>query len=365
MINNNKKKKVIIFNPSIEDGGVEKNLYIIANYLVKKKVQIDLISSDISKKNKFHSKINFIHSNYFVKKNSSRYIKYISCLVTLIKKIYKDRKCLILAFQANIYAIIICWLLNIKIIARLNTAPQGWDHNYLKNKIYSYFIKKADIVVVNSSYFKKEVDKRYDINSLLIHNPFEFSKIKKLSLKKIKYNFDKNKTNLINVGRMTEQKDQMTLIKSLTKIHNKDKVMLTIIGKGTKKKELIEFAKNNNLEENVNFLNYQNNPYPYINAADIFVLSSKFEGSPNVLIEAQIFNKYIFSTNCPTGPKEILKNYKKSKLFNVGDYKKLAILINNFKKKTFIKNNYFFPGLKKYDKEYNCKKYLNIIQNLN
>jgi hypothetical protein len=132
-----------------------------------------------------------------------------------------------------------------------------------------------------------------------------------------------------------------------------------------KKNKLIRFVKENNLEKNVKFFSYKNNPYPYIKAADVFVLSSKYEGSPNVLIEAQILNKYIFSTDCPTGPKEILKNYKKSKLFNVGDFNRLTILISNFRKKNFVKGNYFFPGLKKYRKEYNCRKYLKAIQNLN
>ena len=362
---NNNKKKIIIFNPSIEGGGVEKNLYIIANYLAKKKINIDLISSDFNKKNKFLSQINFIHSNIFIHKNSGRYLKYLSCLISLVKNIYKDRNCIVFSFQANIYATIICWLLNTKIIARLNTAPQGWDHNYFKSKIYSYFIKKVDIAIVNSEIFKREVDKRYNINSILIHNPFEFFKIKNLSKKKIKYNFDPKKINLINVGRMTEQKDQITLLKSLTKIKNKERVTLSIIGKGQKKNELISFVKKNNLEKNVKFFNYKNNPYPYIKGADVFVLSSKYEGSPNVLVEAQILNKYIFSTNCPTGPKEILRNYKKGKLFNVGDFNKLAILIANFRKKKTIKDNYFYSGLEKYRKEYNCKKYLEAIQSLN
>ena len=79
------------------------------------------------------------------------------------------------------------------------------------------------------------------------------------------------------------------------------------------------------------------NPYKYFKDTDIFVLSSKFEGLPNVLLEAQFFKKFIISSNCPTGPKEILLNGKAGELFDVGNYKKLSKIILNYNKK-IIKN---------------------------
>jgi len=358
------KKKIIIFNPSIEDGGVEKNLYIIANYLTNNNFKVDLISSDFSKKNRFVAGVNFIHSNLFVKKNSGRYSKYLSCLITLIGQIMICRNSTVLSFQANIYTIIVCYLFRIKVIARLNTAPQGWDHNLIKSKIYSFFIKKANTTIVNSVAFKSVVKSRYNLNSVLIHNPFEFKKIEKLSNYALKYNFDKKKINLINVGRLTDQKDQMTLIKSLTKIRNKKKIHLTIIGKGQNEHKLKKYVKENNLKSIVSFLGYQINPFPYIKKADVFVLSSRYEGSPNVLIEAQFLNKYIISTDCPTGPKEILKNYKNSKLFKIGNSNKLADIIDNLKKNKNKKRINFFRGLHKYKVDNSCRDYVRVIRNL-
>ena len=99
--------------------------------------------------------------------------------------------------------------------------------------------------------------------------------------------------------------------------------------------------------------------------ADVFILSSKYEGSPNVLIEAQILNKHIFSTDCPTGPKEILKNYKKGKLFKVQNYNQLTKLILNFRKKPISKKDTFFDRLKKYEGKYNCNKYFHLIKKMN
>jgi glycosyltransferase involved in cell wall biosynthesis len=169
---------------------------------------------------------------------------------------------------------------------------------------------------------------------------------------------------LISVGRLTDQKDQITILKSLITIVKTKKIKLIIAGKGDKEFELKKFTKENDLEHCVNFIGYKDNPYPYIKKSDIFILTSKYEGSPNVLIEAQFLNKYIISTDCPTGPKEILKNYKNSKLIKVGDFKTLANIIKNFTKKKLKNNSYFFSGLYKYQLYFNCNKYLQIINHL-
>ena len=107
-------------------------------------------------------------------------------------------------------------------------------------------------------------------------------------------------------------------------------------------------------------MNYQSNPYKFINKSDLFILSSKYEGSPNVLIEALFLQKNIISTNCPTGPDEILKNGKYGQLFKVGDFKKLSKLICSFKKKSKIIPKKYFNS---YKMENSCKKYKKFLNN--
>ena len=75
------------------------------------------------------------------------------------------------------------------------------------------------------------------------------------------------------------------------------------------------FIENNNINKNVQLIGYKNNPFPYIIKSDILILSSKFEGLPNILLEAQYLKKYIISSNCSSGPKEILMNGKAGDLF--------------------------------------------------
>ena len=356
-------KEVIVFNPSIEDGGVEKNLYIITNYLCSKSLKTSLISTDINKKNKFNKKLNFIYPKYIDYSSSGRYFKYLSCLIILFFKILISRKLIVLSFQANIYALIICKLFGIKIITRLNTAPQGWEHNKFKKDIYKYFIKKADFIIVNSEEFKKEVDKRYKVKSKFILNPFNFEKIKKLSKVKVKNYFGKNSLKLINVGRLTDQKDQITILKAIKNVISYRNIELHIIGKGELVDELKNYINNHNLKNKVKLLGYKTNPFPYILKSDIFILSSKFEGSPNVLPECQFLKKFIISTNCPTGTKEILKNGKLGKMFKVGDYKKLSEILKkiNIKKKEKKIIQLAFEETKKYDYKLICEEYYKSV----
>ena len=274
-----------------------------------------------------------------------------------------NRNTTILSFQANIFAIIVSLIFGVKIISRSNSSSSGWSQNLIKQKIFEIFFKRVDEIIVNSYEFKKEMDKKYKINTNCILNPFDFKKIKKLSSKKISNIYEKNNLKLISVGRLTFQKDFLTLLKAI-KICKKKNIELIILGKGNQLNELRNFCANNNISSKVKFLGYKTNPYKYINQADIFILTSIFEGSPNVLIEALYLNKFIISTDCPTGPREILENGKYGTLIKIGNFSSLAKEIEKFKfnKRTNMKIQSLKKSLYKYDKDLNCEKYYNLIK---
>ena len=135
-------KNLILFMPSIEGGGVEKNLIVIANYLIKKFPKITLITYDSKFNSKFDKKINII--NY--KKNSTstkKYYKYFICLILLIKEYIKERKVLVFTFQANIYVLLLSLIFRFKTIIRSNSSPTGWSQNIIKKKNFSVFFSKS------------------------------------------------------------------------------------------------------------------------------------------------------------------------------------------------------------------------------
>ncbi|MDC3090204.1 glycosyltransferase, partial [Candidatus Pelagibacter sp.] len=243
--------------------------------------------------------------------------------------------------------------------------PSGWYHNFIKKFIYKKIISWADKIIVNSKDFKKEMEKKFKIHVECIFNPLNIIEIKNKSKLSNKDNFlKKNTLKIINIGRFTKQKDQITILKAVNKLKNIIKFRLLIIGRGEEEENLKNFIKIKKLNKLVKIKNTQKNPYKFINQADIFILSSKYEGLPNVLLEAAALKKFIISTDCPTGPREILNNGKGGFLFKVGNYidlkNKILIYSKNRKNLNYkIKNTY--DNLYKYDFNKNLKRYCNII----
>ena len=361
------KNKIIFFMPSIDGGGVEKNLFIISNYIRKKINNVSIITFDKKFKKFFDDKIEIISAdNIENNKNYSKYYKYLKCINLLMKEYYKNKNILVIAFQANIYAVILAFFFNFKIICRSNSSPTGWSHNIFKKFVFKFFYKYADEIIVNSKDFQNEFKRRFNLNTSCIYNPLDKNRIVNLSKKKIKFDFFNNKKylNIINIARFTDQKDHLTLLKCFKNLNNKIKSKLVIIGYGQNKSKMEYFVKENKLVKNVKILDFKKNPYPYIKKSDLFILTSKYEGLPNVLLEAQVLKKFIISSDCPTGPKEILLNGKIGDLFNIGDYKELEkkiLFFSKYKKNFSYKINLAYKNLHRFDLENNCEKYWKLI----
>ena len=295
-------------------------------------------------------------------------IKYLICLFELFKYLKKNKHTVVFSFQANIYCIILCYLLGIKIIVRSNSSPSGWYHNFIKKIIYKLIISKADSVIVNSFEFKKQMQNQFKIKVDCIYNPLNIKTIKELSRTGSNNKFFKTKKNvlkLINLGRFTDQKDQITILKAANILKKKIDFRLLILGRGVEKNNLKNFINKNKLKKFVKLGNFLENPFKIIDQSDLFILSSKFEGLPNVLLEAASLKKFIISTNCPTGPKEILLNGRGGLFFKIGDYQDLANkIIFYLKKKKDMKKRVLatYKYLQRYNYNLNMKKYYNLIK---
>ena len=160
--------KLLIFIPSIEDGGVEKNLFLISEYLIEKGIDVSLITANQDKKKFFNKKINFISTYNSYWSTKGRFLKTIVCFYLLLKFYFLNNNFLILSFQANIYAIFFSIILNIKIITRSNTAPKGWSSNLIKRYIFKIFFRYPKSIIVNSLEFKKQLDNEFKIKSFHI-----------------------------------------------------------------------------------------------------------------------------------------------------------------------------------------------------
>ncbi|MDZ4875427.1 MAG: D-inositol-3-phosphate glycosyltransferase [Chroococcidiopsis cubana SAG 39.79] len=129
---------------------------------------------------------------------------------------------------------------------------------------------------------------------------------------------------IMGAGRLENQKDFSTLIRAVAKLQQQRPVRLMILGEGTKRPELEALIGELGLTDSVAMPGFVSNPYAYMARASVFVLSSIWEGFGNVLVEAIAVGTPVVSTDCKSGPAEILENGKYGKLVAVGDVTGMA-----------------------------------------
>lgn len=129
---------------------------------------------------------------------------------------------------------------------------------------------------------------------------------------------------LLGVGRLTPQKDFPTLIRAFAQVRQSCPARLLILGEGRERTNLEALVKQLNLESEVSLPGFKDNPYAYMARAALFVLSSRWEGLGNVLVEAMYCGTPSVATDCPSGPREILKDGQYGSLVPVGNPTALA-----------------------------------------
>lgn len=129
---------------------------------------------------------------------------------------------------------------------------------------------------------------------------------------------------ILGVGRLQKQKDYPTLIHAFAKIRQHKLLRLMILGEGSERSYLESLVQELGIAEDVVFGGFVSNPYAYMAQATVLVLSSAWEGFGNVLVEAMAAGTPIVSTDCESGPAEILANGQYGKLVSVGDTESMA-----------------------------------------
>ena len=202
-----------------------------------------------------------------------------------------------------------------------------------KNGLRKYLNKLGKKIVICDE-MKKSIENAtpdlVESKVKMIYNFFDIEKIKKMSEDYSK--LSEREKELIEEKyffaccRIDRQKDLDTLIESYKILKEKYNIKekLYIAGIGDEKERLELLVKKYNLEEDIIFLGLQLNPYVWMRNAEFFVHSSHYEGLPTVVIEALITNGMVISSDCPTGPREILEDGKSGILFPVRDKEKLV-----------------------------------------
>jgi glycosyltransferase involved in cell wall biosynthesis len=129
---------------------------------------------------------------------------------------------------------------------------------------------------------------------------------------------------IVSIGRLTEQKDFNTLIRAFALARKEKASRLLILGEGEDRKKLEALIHELEMDQYVSMPGFVQNPYPYLTHAALYVLSSRWEGLPTALVEALYCNTPVIATDCPSGPREILKDGLYGQLVPMGDVTHLA-----------------------------------------
>ncbi|WP_300902905.1 glycosyltransferase [uncultured Clostridium sp.] len=203
--------------------------------------------------------------------------------------------------------------------------------SYFWNSTIKYLYGRADKIIVVSEEIKNDLVLNYKIKEdkiKVIYNSYPINEIRRLATEQIEnqYNEIFNGNVIISAGRVKPQKAHWHLIRAFSKVkENVKDSKLVILGEGELKEELIELSRKLNIEKDVYFLGFKKNVFKYINASEVFVLSSLFEGFPNALVEAMSCGVPVISSDCLSGPREILSPQE----FNVNNIQ-YGILENRY-----------------------------------
>jgi len=189
----------------------------------------------------------------------------------------------------------------------------------------------------------------------VIYNPFDIEEIRLKALENITL---PTKPYIIFVGRLVKEKRIEYLLQAYAKSNIQQNLL--ILGDGEELENLKIIVQSLKLTEKVEFHSAVKNPYPLIAHSDFLILSSLYEGLPTVLIEALILQTSILSTNCPSGPKEIMQFYTMHALiednFNLND---LSLKIKEWaKSREPVEEN----AMRTFDTQYISEVYLNLLK---
>jgi len=301
------KKKLSIFINSLESGGAERVVSNLLNVWVKE-YDCYLILIHNYKFYEIDSKVKIISLDE--PKELSGFVKLLRLPILAYKlskiiKEYKLDKIVSFLTRANYINVLSNIFIKHQIIINERAMP-SLQYQYGLNGIINRFLikslyPKADLCLSNSYGNMMDLKNNFNVTKLnYIYNPFNLNMIEKMSKEKIE--IEKKRFIFVTVGRLDQGKNHKLIIDAITDMD----ADLWIIGGGDLNEELQSYIKKLNLNNKVYVLGIKENPFAYISKADCFVFASNHEGFPNVLVEALTCGLPIISTDCPSGPREIL-----------------------------------------------------------
>lgn len=368
---------MVFFHPYFSDGGVERTNIGLSKELIKHGYEVTFITICPSK-----YFINEVHKSgieFVVLPSKST----LSSQPAFVRWLFRKRKTVdsIVVISCQYYVNLSClifkplWGKKIRhILSERNHIDEFKINQHgLRQRVVRSLVpvlyRFADKVIANSTELSIDLEKLTGREVLPIYNPSVNPRLYNLASEPIeeKWFKDLNQPVILAVGRLAPQKDFETLIRAFARLRRDFQASLVILGEGGGRSAIEDLVEYYNLESSVIMPGFVANPYKFMKAADLFVLSSVYEGLPNVLIEALAMGTDVVSTACRSGPTEILNNGRYGSLVPVGDDKALSKAMKwvvEHKVEAFEKTQKAIISLKRYKPETVGTQLVTLLKNM-
>lgn len=328
------RHKVAIYLPSLQGGGAERVTVTLANAFAERGVAVDLVLPSAEGPYRAHVSpaINIVDLK------ASRVLASTPKLVSYLRR---ERPAAMLSVMnhANVVAVAA------RALAGGPTRVVVSEHNTLSSAatngrswrdraqplLMKFFYRLADGVVGVSNGVSDDLARAIKLprdRITTIYNPIDARQISQKSQGEVEHPWfaPGQPPVIVGIGRLTPQKNFSHLLASFAQLRTsrQEEIRLMILGEGELRGELEQQIEALGLKECVSLPGFVNNPFAYVRASALFVLSSAWEGLPTVLIEAMSCGVRVVSTDCPSGPDEILESGKWGRLVPMNDVDALA-----------------------------------------
>lgn len=356
-----KKISIIFILPDLETGGAERIVTTLANNLPRDRFEPKIML--LRKEGGF---LKYLKSDVEIIDLNVQRIRH--SLPFILKELRKRKPNIVFSGYGEVNAYLAMFVKlfpSIKFIARETNVVS--EHVTRKEIRFFYkFYNNYKNIICQSDDMANDLMKNFDIQNhriIKINNPVDFEFINSKLENSIKPEaYIQNYKNVVAVGNLSSRKGFDNLLKVFSRLKN-EKILLHILGDGRDKEVLLQLKEMLGLK-NVIFHGRQENPYQFLRHADLFVLSSRYEGFPNVLLEAGACGTYSLANDCPGGIREIIQNRINGEVSDIENHEQfsqdLLRIIHQSHEEKSIKGSIF----SRFSKDIIMKKYIEALENI-
>jgi len=361
-------KQLLMYCPALEGGGAERVMVTLANNFACRGVQVLFVTARAAEE-VYRAELSSAVEYRCLRTGST--LRTLLPLTRLLRRVRPDTVLSTLV-ESNFLAIAAARLAQTDarvVIREASTPSQDLLRNprrikRLTGRLIPYIYPKADAIVASSLGMQHDLISNFRIPPHKIRripNPLPLERIRQLAHAPMQHPWfaDGQPPVILSVGRLERAKDLATLIRAFAKVQAQHEARLLILGEGSMRPQLETLVRELGLSDRVALPGFDPNPFRSMARARVFVLSSIYEGFPNVLVQALACGCPVVSTDCPSGPSEILNGGAYGHLVPVGDADALAASILKV-----LQGEARYPPadwIEQFDESVVCRGYLEVL----